>query len=248
LKDSDTREEREMKLKVIQIYNKRLDERERRQDFVVSRGLLDYKKIQSNDRKRTREEREIVQKMRSFATYHSAADHDQLVTNMIEEMRIRKKLEQLMKYRQLGIRTPIEAERYEVEKKKREVAELQRKQKENAAYLYNSGRQNTSTSRRGSVRGTDLSQGVDAFDIERMQGSSLLSLDETNLCKTLRIMPQQYLILKNTLLRESTRMGFLTKAMAQSIVKDIDSQKVAKLHAHFVKVRWVNIKPINPEA
>ena len=212
---------------------------------MVERGLLDYKRVQSADRKRTREERDIVHKMRSFATFHDQAAQDRLINGMIEEMHIKKKIEQLMKYRQLGIKTLAEVDRYEVEKKKRDVADAQRKQKEEAAYLYNSGRQTPSTSRGSRGRGGagELSQGVDAFDIERMQGSNLLSCEETALCKSVRILPQQYFIVKNAMIRECAKIGFLTKAMALELFKNVEGAKISKIHAHCVKSNWVNTSP-----
>jgi len=35
--------ERELKLQVIRIYNHKLQERNRRKDFVIERGLIDFK-------------------------------------------------------------------------------------------------------------------------------------------------------------------------------------------------------------
>ena len=45
---------------LIKPHDIRTDEREERTQFVIERGLLDLKKIQSMERKRTREEREVV--------------------------------------------------------------------------------------------------------------------------------------------------------------------------------------------
>jgi transcriptional adapter 2-alpha len=42
--ENDTEEEIELKKKILEIYNKRLDERNKRKDFVVERGLLDIRK------------------------------------------------------------------------------------------------------------------------------------------------------------------------------------------------------------
>jgi hypothetical protein len=51
--------ETELKLKIIEIYNAKLDERERRKAFVIERGLLDYKRLLAVERRRPREEREV---------------------------------------------------------------------------------------------------------------------------------------------------------------------------------------------
>jgi hypothetical protein len=47
----------------------RLDERRRRRDFILERGLLNLKKQQALDRKRTREERELYNRARVFARF-----------------------------------------------------------------------------------------------------------------------------------------------------------------------------------
>jgi hypothetical protein len=44
--DDDNPSERELKLKICDIYNAKLDERETRKRFVLERGLLDYRKYQ----------------------------------------------------------------------------------------------------------------------------------------------------------------------------------------------------------
>ena len=41
--DDDTEEEREMKFRLIDIYNKKLTERIKRKEFVISRKILDTK-------------------------------------------------------------------------------------------------------------------------------------------------------------------------------------------------------------
>lgn len=48
---------------------RRLDERRRRRDFILERGLLNLKKQQALDRKRTREERELYNRGRVFARF-----------------------------------------------------------------------------------------------------------------------------------------------------------------------------------
>lgn len=58
--EDDTPENIELKNSVIELYNARLDERIRRKKFVIERGLLDLKKVQKFERKKSKEEREII--------------------------------------------------------------------------------------------------------------------------------------------------------------------------------------------
>ena len=48
---TDAAEDRELKLKVLHIYNKKLDEREFRKKFVTERGLLDWRKVLAEERR-----------------------------------------------------------------------------------------------------------------------------------------------------------------------------------------------------
>lgn len=138
--DDDHPTERELKLKVIEIYNAKLDERERRKKFVVERGLLDYKKHQQTERRRPKEERELIAQMRPFARFQTPKEHDDFVAGLITAMRLRKQILPLQEYRKNGVRTLAEAELYDVEKKKRDTEQALQKQRDSAAYLYESGR------------------------------------------------------------------------------------------------------------
>ncbi len=94
--DDDHERERQLKIQIVQIYNRRLDERERRKkvqvivftsmrttllirfffQFVIERGLLDYRKQQALERRKPKDEREIYNIMRVFARFHSPEQHE----------------------------------------------------------------------------------------------------------------------------------------------------------------------------
>ncbi|RHY27580.1 hypothetical protein DYB32_006680 [Aphanomyces invadans] len=138
--EDDHPTERELKLKVIAIYNAKLDERERRKKFVIEHQLLDYKKYQQNERRRPKDERELVMQLRPFARFHSKEEHDALVGGLVAAMRLRKQIALLQEYRRHGIRTLAEAELYEQDKRKREVDQALQKSRERyvSAGRYNS--------------------------------------------------------------------------------------------------------------
>ena len=58
-KQEENATDKELKFKVLDIYNKRLEEREKRKKFVVERGLLDLKTLTLLDRNYTKEEKDI---------------------------------------------------------------------------------------------------------------------------------------------------------------------------------------------
>ena len=149
-KEEDTKWEKELKLKVIDIYNvshtthtthtcsthtstsmrpsthlpptvllftvqSKLDARLERKKFILERGLLERK-----EKKRGKEEREIWNNMRVFARFHSAEEHEQFVQGLVNEARLRRRIERLQQWRMNGVKTLKDGERYEDEKKRRE--------------------------------------------------------------------------------------------------------------------------------
>ena len=127
---SDSPQERELKIKVIQIYNSKLDERDRRKTFLLSRGLLDYRKNQQADAKLPRDERDLVRRMRLFERLHSPEEHKLFIEDILKAKRLRKEIAQLQMYRRMGIQTLAEAEKYENDKARREIHKMSYLQKE----------------------------------------------------------------------------------------------------------------------
>ena len=67
--EDDPEDEVKLKLQVLEHYNARLDERNWRKKFVIEWNLLDLKKIQKNEWKLSKEERDIVNSMKIFAWF-----------------------------------------------------------------------------------------------------------------------------------------------------------------------------------
>lgn len=104
---------------MIELYNARLDERIRRKKFVIERGLLDFKKIQKYERKKTKEEREIINTMKIFARFNSAEDHEKLVNSLIKERLLREVIEQLKYFKSKGLTSLDQIEKFiDTQKKK----------------------------------------------------------------------------------------------------------------------------------
>ena len=71
----DSEEELRMKHRMIDIYNQRLNERIRKKEFVISRGLLDPKEQARLDKTRSKEEKDIANILKVFSRFHSPQDH-----------------------------------------------------------------------------------------------------------------------------------------------------------------------------
>jgi len=77
--DDETEKEILIKYKVLDIYNARLDERLKRKQFVIERGLLDLKKQSTFDKEKTKEEKAFYSLMKVFSRFNTPDDHEKLV-------------------------------------------------------------------------------------------------------------------------------------------------------------------------
>ena len=66
----------------------------------------------------------------------------------------------------------------------------------------------------------------------------MLSQNEQELCSMLRLLPRQYLVIKDALIRESFRLGYLDKDMATQMIK-IDVNKTSKCYDFFLRHGWI---------
>lgn len=110
--DDESQENVRLKENVIELYNARLDERIRRKKFVIERGLLDLKSVQRTERKYSKEEREIVNKCKIFARFHTKEEHEKFVNGLIKERALRDAIEQLKYFRAKGLTQLDQIEKY----------------------------------------------------------------------------------------------------------------------------------------
>jgi transcriptional adapter 2-alpha len=117
--DDDTEQDIQLKNEVIELYNARLDERIRRKKFVTERGLLDFRRTQKYERKKTKEEREIINAMKIFARFNTPEDHEKLVNSLIKERLLREVIEQLKYFKSKGLTSLDQIEKFiDTQKKK----------------------------------------------------------------------------------------------------------------------------------
>jgi len=117
----DTKADRDLKLDVIRIFNAKLDEREKRKQFIIDQKLLHYRENQEKMWRLPPDERHLVQRMRLFARFHTQQEHETFVKKVLEAKRLRKEIAKLQLYRRLGITSLADAERYEIDKARREM-------------------------------------------------------------------------------------------------------------------------------
>jgi hypothetical protein len=112
----ESESDKKLKLRVLQIYSHKLQEREQRKQFILSRRLYDYTARQQELDRLPRDERDLVLRMRMFERYHTVAEHQQFIGSLLKAKRLRKRIAKLQMYRRMGIQTLADAERYELDK------------------------------------------------------------------------------------------------------------------------------------
>ncbi|KAK9455479.1 hypothetical protein V1511DRAFT_516290 [Dipodascopsis uninucleata] len=240
----------ELKLTVLDIYYSRLTSRAERKRCMLEHGLLDYRKNSANEKKRTREERELLNKIKPFIRVLTSDDYLQFSEGLLEELQIRRRIAELQEYRQNGIQTLEMASKYERDKAQRAMIV---RNSVGMSSLSGPGRYGSASSgrQRDSLSSTN-SPGLDVnnksfrkpvanpLDISHAADLDLLSPAEQALCSQLRILPKPYLVIKETLFRELLRTGgILKKRTARELIK-IDVNKTARIYEFFQNQRWLS--------
>ncbi|KAK1567827.1 hypothetical protein Q3G72_017200 [Acer saccharum] len=249
-KDTDTDAERELKLRVLRIYSKRLDERKRRKDFILERNLL-YK--DPFEKSLSPEERDIYQRFKVLMRFHSKEEHEELLKSVIEEYRIAKRIQELQEARAAGCRTSAEANKF-IEQKRKEAEENAQRAKEGGQVgpsgkilqRLNSIKGEVEVSPRGIMRGSTalhpfskdssstITSSLDDWDITEFPGADLLSETEKRLCGEIRILPSHYLKMLEILSVEIMKGNISNKSEAHNLFK-VEPSKVDRVYEMLVK-------------
>jgi len=108
--------ETELKMVVMNIYNDRLLARTDRKRVIFNHQLLEYRKNTVIDKRRTKEQRDLHQKMKPFARMMSHPDFVAFSEDIEKEQNLRQAITQLQEWRRMRISTLAAGEKYEGEK------------------------------------------------------------------------------------------------------------------------------------
>ncbi|PPQ66469.1 hypothetical protein CVT24_007043, partial [Panaeolus cyanescens] len=263
----ETKDSIAFKLTLLEMYFQRVDKRMEAKAVVYDRGLLEYKKIQAAEKKKTKEEKEFLHRLRPFARLQTAEDYEAFSTDMLYEALLRKRIQELQQYRRLGLSTSADIDKYEMDLAKRTQPkthtprDLALERHQNRA----GGRQSSgpdprraslssfaefesksreSTPRLGPSAGPSNSnprKPPGPLNLANSPSLHLLTPKEQLLCTQLRILPKPYLCIKETLVREYARRGGkLRRREARDLVK-IDVNKTSRVWDFLVQSGYLKI-------
>lgn len=111
--------EMELKLTVMDIYNCRLTQRVERKKVIFEHNLLDYRENTKLEKKRSKEEKDLLQKAKPFARIMNRQDFEDFNQGLLDELNLRQAITQLQEWRSHRIGDLKSGEKYETEKQQR---------------------------------------------------------------------------------------------------------------------------------
>lgn len=244
-----------LKLTMLDIYSGVLDRRMAKKMFIFEHNLLEFRKQQTIDKMRSKEDREIFSQIKPYARFMTSKTFDTFLSGLVKEEELRRKNQMLQEYRRHGLRTFSEVARFEGEKKHLELylkggsslARTPLPSKEpfplpnvhalqaQAAKLPDASYSSADTFK---ANNTGIRKASNPLNILNSDGIELLSDKERHICSVLRLYPRLYLNIKDTLIREYLRTGGLKRAQARAAVK-IDVNKTSRLYDFFISAGWI---------
>jgi len=219
--DDDTPEETTMKMRVLEIHNYRLQCRKKWREFVVGRNLHDINLQQKLARSRNKEQREVHKTLKRFIQILEPDVYEEFIQGLAREKQLRHRITQLQNYRKKGIRTLDEINEYEEEKKQR-ATEKSRDKYRKLALLKSQ-----------------------PLDLSGHPGVDILSDQERELCEHAHLLPHDYVLVKEALLREYVKNGELPSQKIEQLAGVVTSQDFGKVKTVFEflqQVGWINIR------
>lgn len=282
----------DLKMTIMEIYNGRLVARVERKKIVFEHQLLEYKKSQAADKKRTKDERELLHRAKPFARMMNHADFQAFCDDVEYEHNLRSAIAQLQEWRVHQITDLKSGEKYEAEKQQRAqrpsaFAGLDRLTARalgkggpindgpslSAALVSNDlslkpyatppaseidgpvsngiSNSNNNNHSNGLPNGLTLPQSSKIlitplpnvtpldFDSQPVEDLHLLSNDEKEVCRVLRIFPKPYIVLKETIVKEAIKIGGSMKKKAAKEILKIEGQKAGRLFDFWVQSGWI---------
>lgn len=111
--------EMELKLTVMEIYNSRLTQRADRKKVIFEHHLLEYRENTKQEKKRSKEEKDLLQKAKPLARIMNHQDFEDFCQGLLDELNLRQAITQLQEWRSLRIGDLASGEKYETDKSSR---------------------------------------------------------------------------------------------------------------------------------
>ena len=166
------------------------------------------------------------------------------------ERLLRRAIDEAQWHRMIGIRTLREADDYEAEERRRERDRASARARQSASYLYTERKANRGSrylnrddagllSPRDGAFGKGGGGSMEPLEVVGLEGHELLSASEIKTCSDLRFLPAQYMLVKDTLVKEDFQLDGRLDADRAVAVVDIGPDKARKVYEFLVGCGFV---------
>jgi transcriptional adapter 2-alpha len=230
----------DVKIKLLEIYNSRLDERDEKRAFVIERGLHDTRKTREAEKKRTKEERDLMAKTRKLLSLPAMAGeaYDRFIDDLYAEQCLRQRIQEFQQYRTLGLKTIAEVDAY-----KAEVSSDNAKR----------GRAGGTSGKKATQDDRYIKKGVGSRNMRLMASSSGLLQEtaksaaadwmsdlEREVATALRMEPETYASKKETMIREYVKRGEVKRVHLRQLFKSEPVGRLVPLFDFWEECGWLN--------
>ena len=259
----DSKLDVEQKLTALEIYNSRLERRTERKRTILSHSLLEYRKLAAADKKRTKDERDLFNKLKAYVRVLNEDEYNCFTEDVVNEQVYRQRIAELQEYRQNGIKTLDQANKYEKEKQTRHNLIFRTSQapapprhsffeadaQHRALYAgARNGENGASSNTNGHLPEDEpltfkirKMNGVAPLNVSHSADIDLLSPQEKSLCTQLRIQPKAYLAIKEFAFQYMLKTGTgMKRKTMRDVFHHIDEQRVGRLYDFFLSQKWTD--------
>ena len=242
---------KELKFVAIEIFHSRMKERSFRKRIVRKHGLINQ--LKDTSASLSRQERFIRDSLRVFSRLQPPEHTEIFIQGLLVQYNLMKHIKSLQSYRKAGLKRKQAASIHKkLNNERKDVKSKRTMQNEISCFLdvpiscqlwlqkHLQANANTKVPSMSPVIFPQIARKPAArLELSGMPGVEILSHDEKELCSLLRIAPLQYTIHKNTLIRESQRLGSLRLQQARPLIK-IDVNKTKRLFDFCIEQGWIN--------
>lgn len=230
-----------LKISLVNALNTRLKERHRRYKIIQNHGLIMINKLISwLNRFDVTLSRLKSERLLTFMQFMTGMQFDAFIESLHLEDELMSKLVRLCEYRRNGIKTLYSASLYMQLKKENElVVKEQRYTTSVMMKKFDSQSPVKNNKFYFGVTGKRLRKQSVPLDIVDLPGYHLLSDGERTLCSNIRLIPRNYMEIKNLLITENNKLGFLRLLDARRIVK-IDVNKTRKIYDYLLAEGFIS--------
>ena len=231
---------------VVGIYNNKLRERTRRKRIIQEHGLINYHRhLAARYRYDVLLTSRVTSQLSPFAQLLKGRAFCKLFEALFTHAELRQRIQQLQKYRHLGLQSKAAVQLYNQLSANREKRLKQMKQ---FAVNVNAALPANPTTHPASLAGNLLAaqsahlpqqrRSAPPLDIVGLPGYDKLNDSERQLCSVSRLVPESYIEFRNILIAECRKSNGIRLAQARTLIK-IDVNKTRKIFDYLLDEKLI---------